>query len=64
LNLGVRWEYGPPLTIAHNIYIRFEPATGHMLVAAVNASPSEHQHVVKNHVSHVSVWRIASIRRP
>jgi endoglucanase len=50
LNLGVRWEYGPPLTIAHNIYIRFEPATGHMLVAAVNASPSEHQYVVKNHV--------------
>lgn len=33
LNLGVRWEYESPQTIAHNIYTRFDPANGQFLVA-------------------------------
>jgi hypothetical protein len=51
LNLGLRWEYESPLTIAHNIYSRFDPATGQMLVAGVNASSSLNINTPKNDVS-------------
>jgi hypothetical protein len=51
LNLGLRWEYESPLTIAHNIYSRFDPATGQMLVAGVNASPSLNINTPKNDFS-------------
>ena len=40
LNLGLRWEYETPLTIDDNIYSRIDPATGLLLVAGVNATPS------------------------
>lgn len=51
LNLGLRWEYESPLTIAHNIYSRFDPATGQMLVAGVNASSSLNINTPKNDIS-------------
>lgn len=51
LNLGLRWEYESPLTIAHNIYSRFDPATGQMLVAGLNASPSLNVNTPKNDFS-------------
>ena len=40
LNLGIRQEYESPLTIAHNIYTRFDPVSGVLLVAGKNASAS------------------------
>jgi len=40
VNAGVRYEYESPLTIANNIYTRFDPATGQLLAAGNNASPS------------------------
>ncbi len=40
LNVGLRWEYESPLTIAHNIFSRMDPTTGVMLVAGQNASAS------------------------
>jgi Carboxypeptidase regulatory-like domain/TonB-dependent Receptor Plug Domain/TonB dependent receptor len=51
LNLGLRWEYESPLTIAHNIYSRFDPATGQMLVAGLNASSSLNINTPKNDIS-------------
>ncbi|SEG67155.1 TonB-dependent Receptor Plug Domain [Bryocella elongata] len=51
LNLGIRWEYESPLTIAHNIYSRFDPATGQMLAAGINASPSLNINTPKNDFS-------------
>lgn len=36
LNLGLRYEFESPLTIASNIYSRFDPATGNFLQAGVN----------------------------
>ena len=40
LNLGIRYEFESPLTIANNIYSRFDPYTGKFLQAGVNASTS------------------------
>jgi hypothetical protein len=40
LNLGLRQEYESPLTMAHNIYTRFDPSSGVLLVAGQNASAS------------------------
>jgi hypothetical protein len=40
LNLGIRYEYESPLTIATNVYSRFDPYTGIFLQAGVNASRS------------------------
>lgn len=39
-NLGVRYEYEAPMTIATDIYSRFDMATGGLLVAGKNASKS------------------------
>ena len=36
LNLGIRYEYESPLTIATNIYSRIDPATGILLAAGLN----------------------------
>jgi hypothetical protein len=36
LNLGIRYEYESPLTIATNIYSRFNPSTGQLLAAGLN----------------------------
>lgn len=36
LNLGVRWEYESPQTIANDLYTRFDPRTGAFLVANRN----------------------------
>jgi hypothetical protein len=38
LNLGVRYEYEAPLTIATNIYSRIDPATGVLLAAGINGT--------------------------
>lgn len=40
INAGLRWEYESPLVIANNVYSRFDPATGALLVAGQNASRS------------------------
>jgi hypothetical protein len=40
LNLGIRYEFESPLTIATNIYSRIDPNTGTYLVAGQNASRS------------------------
>jgi hypothetical protein len=40
LNLGVRQEHESPLTVAHNIYSRFDPNNGTLLVAGKNADRS------------------------
>ncbi len=40
LNLGIRYEFESPLTIATNIYSRFDPNSGTLLVAGQNASRS------------------------
>ena len=40
LNLGLRWEQESSLIIANNIYSRFDPNTGTLLVAGQNASRS------------------------
>ncbi len=39
-NLGIRYEYEAPLTIATDIYSRIDPATGKLLVAGNGASRS------------------------
>jgi hypothetical protein len=36
LNLGIRYEFESPLTIATNIYSRIDPATGNLLAAGLN----------------------------
>jgi hypothetical protein len=36
LNLGIRYEFESPLTIATNIYSRIDPATGVLLAAGLN----------------------------
>ena len=36
LNLGIRYEFESPLTIATNIYSRFDPVTGQLLAAGLN----------------------------
>jgi hypothetical protein len=36
LNLGIRYEYESPLTIATNIYSRIDPNTGNLLAAGLN----------------------------
>ena len=40
INAGVRYEYEAPVKIANNVYSRFDPATGLLLRAGVNASES------------------------
>jgi hypothetical protein len=40
INAGLRYEYESPLTIAHNIFSRFDPTTGVMLVAGQNGVSS------------------------
>jgi hypothetical protein len=40
INAGLRWEYESPVVIANNIYSRFSPDTGQLLVAGQNASRS------------------------
>lgn len=40
LNLGLRWEYESPLVISNNVYTRFDPTTGQLLAAGINASRS------------------------
>jgi hypothetical protein len=51
LNLGLRYEFESPLTIANNIYSRVDPATGTLLVAGQNASPSLNIQTPKRDVS-------------
>jgi hypothetical protein len=36
LNLGVRYEYESPLTVANNVYSRIDPNTGVLLAAGLN----------------------------
>lgn len=38
LNLGVRYEYESPMVIANNVYSRFDPVTGNLLVADKNGT--------------------------
>ena len=38
LNLGLRFEYESPMTIANNMYSRLDPVTAKLLVAGKNAS--------------------------
>jgi hypothetical protein len=38
LNLGLRYDYESPMTIANNMYSRVDPRTGKLLVAEKNAS--------------------------
>jgi hypothetical protein len=40
LNLGIRYEFEAPLTIATNIYSRIDPASGAMIAAGLNATRS------------------------
>lgn len=40
INAGIRYEYESPMKIANNIYSRFDPGTGQILRAGVNASDS------------------------
>lgn len=40
LNAGLRWEYESAMTIANNIYTRFDPNSGQLLAAGINASKS------------------------
>jgi len=40
LNLGIRYEFEAPLTIATNIYSRIDPTTGQLLAAGINATRS------------------------
>ena len=52
LNLGVRYEYESPLTIANNVYSRIDPATGQLLAAGLNGvSPSLNISTPKGDVS-------------
>ena len=40
LNAGLRYEYESPMVVANNIYTRFDPNTGQLLAAGINASSS------------------------
>ncbi len=40
INAGLRYEYESPMTVTKNIYTRFDPNTGQLLAAAINASRS------------------------
>lgn len=51
LNLGLRWEYESPLTIAHNIFSRFDTTSGQMLVAGLNATSSLNIRTPRNDIS-------------
>jgi len=51
LNLGLRYEFESPLTIATNIYSRILPSTGTLLAAGLNASRSLNIVTPKENVS-------------
>jgi Carboxypeptidase regulatory-like domain/TonB dependent receptor-like, beta-barrel len=51
VNAGLRYEYESPVTIANNIYTRFDPATGQLLAAGINASTSLNIHTPKVNLS-------------
>jgi hypothetical protein len=38
VNAGLRWDYEEPMSVVNNIYSRFDPTTGQLLVAGQNAS--------------------------
>jgi hypothetical protein len=38
VNDGLRWDYEAPMSVVNNIYSRFDPTTGQLLVAGQNAS--------------------------
>jgi hypothetical protein len=38
VNAGVRWDYEAPMSVATNIYSRFDPTNGQLLVAGQNAT--------------------------
>jgi len=40
MNLGIRYEYESPMKVANDVYSRFNPGTGLILRAGVNASES------------------------
>ena len=40
INAGLRYEYESPMKVANNIYTRFDPSTGTLLAAGINASAS------------------------
>ena len=40
VNLGLRYEYESPMVVANNIYTHFDPNTGKLLAAGINASSS------------------------
>jgi outer membrane receptor protein involved in Fe transport len=40
LNAGLRYEYESPMMVKNNIYTRFDPNTGTLLAAGINASNS------------------------
>jgi len=40
INVGLRYEYESPMTVTKNIYTRFDPDTGQLLAAGINASKS------------------------
>ena len=40
INAGLRYEYESPMKVANNIYTRFDPNTGNLLAAGINASAS------------------------
>jgi hypothetical protein len=39
-NVGLRYEYEPPMTSSNNIYSRVDPGTGQVLFANINSSAS------------------------
>jgi hypothetical protein len=51
INAGIRYEFESPLTIANNIYTRFDPNTGQLLAANINASRSLNIHMPKADIS-------------
>ena len=40
INAGLRYEFESPMTISNNIYTRFDPNSGQLLAAGINASRS------------------------
>ena len=40
INAGIRYEYEAAMTVANNIYTRFDPASGNLLAAGLNTSRS------------------------